>query len=315
MSGQRSQVAVIGGGGLGSLFAARAAVCGADVTVCVRTPIDTLRLDGLLGDGEVPARLVTSPDAVGPTEWVFLTTKAYDTESAVPWLDALVDPDSTLVVVQNGVDQVERLRPLVPATVPIIPTLAYVSVEPLAPGQFIHRVGNLVIVPEDEATERLAALLADAGFDLRRDPDFRTAAWRKFLGNLVGNPITALTLRRVDVIREPGIQELIRRMLEEAIAVGIAEGAKLDDGDVERTFEAFRNFSGGETGSSMLFDRFAGRRIEHELMSGYIVRAGRRHGIPTPVHDVLWPLLEAIDGRRPDEADKRLQTTSEETRQ
>jgi 2-dehydropantoate 2-reductase len=43
--------------------------------------------------------------------------------------------------------------------------------------------------------------------------------------------------------------------------------------------------------ASMLDDLVRGRRIEVEHLSGEIVRLGRVHGIPTPVHDVLSAVL------------------------
>ncbi len=54
-----------------------------------------------------------------------------------------------------------------------------------------------------------------------------TATWRKLLGNLVANPITTLTLRRIGVMSDPGIAALARGLLTEAVDVGRAEGADL----------------------------------------------------------------------------------------
>ncbi len=49
-----------------------------------------------------------------------------------------------------------------------------------------------------------------------------------------------------------------------------------------------------EAGTSMYFDRLAGRPLEHEAKTGAIVAAGKRHGIPTPINSALLPLLRAI---------------------
>ena len=45
----------------------------------------------------------------------------------------------------------------------------------------------------------------------------------------------------------------------------------------------------------MLQDRRAGRATEHDALYGAIVRAGRRHGIPTPLCEVFDTLLAAGD--------------------
>jgi 2-dehydropantoate 2-reductase len=51
-----------------------------------------------------------------------------------------------------------------------------------------------------------------------------------------------------------------------------------------------------DLGSSILFDREAGRRLEWEACNGVVRRIGARRGIPTPVSDVIVPLLAAASG-------------------
>jgi 2-dehydropantoate 2-reductase len=48
-----------------------------------------------------------------------------------------------------------------------------------------------------------------------------------------------------------------------------------------------------EAGTSMYFDRLAGRPLEADALSGAIVAAGARHGVPTPLNGLLLTLLRA----------------------
>ncbi|HET6966595.1 MAG TPA: ketopantoate reductase C-terminal domain-containing protein [Acidimicrobiales bacterium] len=125
-----------------------------------------------------------------------------------------------------------------------------------------------------------------------------TAAWQKLLGNLVANPITALTMRRIDVMSSPGIPDLARGLLEEAVAVGRASGASFDPSVVEAIVAGTAQY-GPETGSSMLYDRLAGRHMEHQYLTGEVVRRGERLGIPVPLNGAVLALLEAIDQALP----------------
>lgn len=90
------------------------------------------------------------------------------------------------------------------------------------------------------------------------------------------------------------MQEVARNILAEAAAVGRAEGARLSDEEVEQVIEGTARF-GAETGSSMLYDRLAGRPMEHQYLTGEIVRRGARHGIAVPVNAALLALLDAVD--------------------
>jgi 2-dehydropantoate 2-reductase len=96
------------------------------------------------------------------------------------------------------------------------------------------------------------------------------------------------------VLRRPDIQELCRAVLEEAIAVARADGARLADDEVARTMATLMTFS-GELGTSMYFDRLAGRELEVEALTGAIVAAAERHGIATPLNGALLTLLRAVN--------------------
>ena len=47
-------------------------------------------------------------------------------------------------------------------------------------------------------------------------------------------------------------------------------------------------------GTSMLYDRLAGRPLEHEYLTGAVVGAGARRGVPTPLNRTVLTLLRAI---------------------
>jgi 2-dehydropantoate 2-reductase len=286
------RVAVIGAGAIGGVVADAAAETGHDVTVCVRTPIESLEIVREGDASRVNASLQSSPS--GPAaDVVFLTVKATDTASTVPYLAELCGPTTLTVCVQNGIDHASRLAPYLPADAgPVAPAIVYIAAERVAPGRICHIQGNLLIVPDVHAQTVTDALAS--GMRVRGTEDIVTESWRKLLANLVGNPITALTMRRMDVLHAPGIPELARSILTEAVAVAQAEGAHLDDNDIERVLEGTARY-GPETGSSMLYDRLAGRPMEHHYLTGEVVRRGAEHGIATPVNSTLLALLDGID--------------------
>ena len=81
---------------------------------------------------------------------------------------------------------------------------------------------------------------------------------------------------------------------EECVAVARVEGAVLEGGDAEAVVERLLAMP-PDLGTSILFDRLAGRPMEWDARNGVVCRRGRAHGIETPVSDVLVPLLAALD--------------------
>ena len=288
---------MVGAGAIGAVVAGSTVDSGHDVTVCVRTPIDSLVLEAEGRSRELPVAIAARTEDVGPeaADVVFLTTKVTDDAGAAPWLASLCGQETILASVQNGLDHESRLAPFVPAGI-VVPALAYVAAERLAPGRIRYLAGDRVVVPTP-VENRLSDVVSGGRLVVRGVSDMRTAAWRKLLGNLVANPITALTMRRIGVMGDPGIADLARGILLEALQVGRAEGARLADEDVEAVLEGTGQY-GPETGSSMLYDRLAGRPMEHRYLTGEIVRRGDARGIPVPLNSAVLALLEAIDRGR-----------------
>jgi 2-dehydropantoate 2-reductase len=266
----RSTVAVVGLGSIGGVAAASLAAAGRhDCVACLRRPLDHLILDRPEGTAEVPLKSLTDPALAEPVDWVLLCTKTHHTAATAPWLARLCTPQTRVAVLQNGIDHVARVAPLANGAT-VLPIIVYYNGERLAPDHVRMRraSANDLVVPDDETG--------------------------KLLINAVANPITALTLQRQAVLRHPDIQELCHAVLNEAVAVARAEGAELAADEPERAMAALMTFS-GELGTSMYFDRLAGRQMEIEALNGSIVAAGQRHGIATPVNRVLLTLLRAVN--------------------
>jgi 2-dehydropantoate 2-reductase len=118
-------------------------------------------------------------------------------------------------------------------------------------------------------------------------------AWRKLLINVIANPVTALTLQRQAVLRRDDIKALCFSILDEAIAVARADGARLADDEAAQIMAALLTYP-AEAGTSMYFDRLAGRSLEADALTGAVVAAGERHGVATPLNRAMLALLRAV---------------------
>ncbi|MEU5847578.1 2-dehydropantoate 2-reductase [Saccharopolyspora shandongensis] len=291
MAAQR--IAVIGSGGIGGVLAEAAHSAGHQVTMCVRTPFDRLTLETPGGTGEIPVSVVTEPGALGEYDWVLLTTKVQDAASAAGWLRKLDGGRAPVVVVQNGVEHRESIAGL-GLQAQVLPALIYVAAERVRPGHVVRRGPATMQVEAGEIGERFVELVSTNDLSARTTSDFRTAAWRKMLTNLAPNPITALTLRRLDVLREPDILDLSKGILAEAVDVARAEGARLTHADAEKVLSDYIEKFPPTNGTSMLYDRLAGLPTEHEHITGALVRAADEHGLPVPLNRTLLTLMRAL---------------------
>jgi 2-dehydropantoate 2-reductase len=262
------------------------------VLVCGRTPRDSIELrpddqDPIV----VPGPIHTDPGEVsGPVDVVVLAVKATQNDDAAGWLARLCDEHTVVTVLQNGVEQVEQVKPHCPSS-PVIPGIVWYSAETQPQGWVRLRTEPALVLPSGPAATTVAELLRGAGCRVDCDPDFITAAWRKLLTNALAG-FMALSGRRSGMFRRDDVADLSRRYVAECLAVARAEGARLPDGVVDELVGLFRT-APVDLGTSILADRESNRRMEWDLRNGVIIRKGRAHGLATPISDVLVPLLAA----------------------
>jgi 2-dehydropantoate 2-reductase len=284
-------VAVVGVGSVGGFFASQAWRAGNRLTLCVRTSFPRLVVE--TGEVlEVDAEVHTDPERVQPHDWVLLATKAHQTETAAPWLSRLCRAGTVVVVLQNGVEQVERVSPH-SGDAEILPAVVHYGGEVVEPGRIRHYTKGHLYVPDVEAGRRLADLFAGTGAGVRLTPQFEVEAWGKLVINVAANAIPALTGRRFPVLRRPEVAELALGLMRECVAVAAAMGIELSPTLPETELARLAGLP-DHVGSSMLYDRLAGRSLEYDALNGAVVRAGNRHGVPTPLNQAMVALLAAI---------------------
>ena len=288
-----STIAVVGVGAVGGVAAAHlCAEGGNDMLLCVREPFDELVVEGPAGILRATPRVVTTPKDLQPVHWVLLATQAHQTDGAADWLRTLTASQTTVAILQNGVEHKERVAPYANSAT-LLPTVVECLAIKIAPGRIVQRIAAQLIVPATEVGQNFAQLFAGTGVTVTVTTDFVTAAWRKLCLNVAGGAITALTDRTLGVMQRPDVAQVARDLIYECLLVGRAEGAVLDEGLVEEIVMSMI-LSPAEAGTSMLTDRRAGRLLEADARNGAVVRIGARHGIETPLNRALTALLNAL---------------------
>jgi 2-dehydropantoate 2-reductase len=291
----RSTIAVIGLGSIGAIVAGcLRAADRHDVIACVRQPISRLVLDRADESVELPLQVLTEPAQVPRVDWVLICTKVQHTPLTAPWLQHLCDRSTRVAVLQNGIDHTARVAPLA-GEASIVPTIVYYNGERLGPDHVrLRQVAQHDLAVADDANGRdFAQLLEGTPLRIRLSDDFRTLLWRKLLINAVANPVTALTSQRQAVFRREDIKALCIAILDEAVAVARADGAHLADDESMQTLSTLLTYP-PDAGTSMYFDRLAGRSLEVEALTGAIVAAGARLKIATPINSALLAMLRAV---------------------
>jgi 2-dehydropantoate 2-reductase len=303
----RPRIAVVGAGAVGCYFGGMLARAGELVTLIGRAPhVEAVARKGLflesLGFQEriaVPATADVA--AAGGADIVLLAVKTLDTETAARSLASHLASGAVVVSLQNGVDNVERIRSV--TGIEALAAVVYVAAEMTEPGRVKH-TGRGDLILGDPARrgapsasrradlERVAACFARAGVPCAVSETIEADLWTKMIMNCAYNAISALTGARYGrVVRNAWTREVLRETIEETVAVAEATGVRFPAGSlVEAGLQLGETLS--EALSSTAQDIARGKRTEIDSLNGYVARSGAELGVETPVNRTLHALVK-----------------------
>jgi 2-dehydropantoate 2-reductase len=295
------KVAVMGAGAVGCYFGGMLARAGHEVTLIARPQhVQAIERDGLRMqtrsfDEQVRLKASSDVSAVQGADLVLFCVKSTDTESAGEQLRPHLAKGALLLCLQNGVDNADRLRAVLPEF-EVAAAVVYVATEMAGPGHVRHHGrGELVIEPSSTSRAVSQALIA-ATVPTEVSDNVRGALWLKLIINCAYNAVSAIAQRPYgeNVVGE-GITDVMHDVVAECLAVASAEGVTVP-GDVDA---AIRNIAQSMPGqySSTAQDLARGKRSEIDYLNGLIVRRGKAHGIATPVNRTLWALVKLLESK------------------
>ena len=300
------QVAVMGAGAVGCYFGGLLARAGHEVTLIARPEhVQAITRDGLhlqTTTFDQYVRLAASPEpsAVRGAQLVLFCVKSTDTEAAGALIRPHLAPDTLVLSLQNGVDNAERLRTVLPQHA-VAAAVVYVATEMAGPGHVQH-LGRGELVIELVASRSLtsaavAQALIGAGVPTDVSDNVRGALWAKLVLNCAYNAVSAITqLPYGETVQGAGVQDLMRDVVAECLAVAQAEGVQTV-GDVYAAVDKLAGSMPKQL-SSTAQDLARGKRSEIDYLNGLIVRRGEVLGIATPANRVLWALVKLIETKR-----------------
>ena len=300
---QLLKIAVMGAGAVGCYYGGLLAKAGHAVALIAR-PLHVaaitrygLRLQTTTFDTHVPLVATTDPAAVAWADVVLFCVKSADTEGAGALVRPHLAANALVLCLQNGVDNADRLRTVLPDHA-VAAAVVYVATEMAGPGHVRHHGrGELVLEPSAYSGALAEAFIA-AGVPAEVSTNVRGALWAKLILNCAYNAVSAITqLPYGQTVPGAGIQDLMRDVVAECLAVAKAEGVQVP-GDVDA---AIRNIADTMRSqySSTAQDLARGKRTEIDHLNGLIVMRGTTLGVLTPANRVLWALVKLLESKQP----------------
>ncbi|MBN3144963.1 oxidoreductase [Pectobacterium brasiliense] len=284
-------IALLGPGAIGATIAAVLHDVNRTPVLCGRTAHPQLVLRHDDGEIVVPGPVLSNPVAIShPFDLVFVAVKTTQNVDSAEWLNALCDENTVVCALQNGVEQKTQLEPYVNGAT-VLPSVVWFPAQREPDASVWLRAKPRLTLPDVPQAKRVTEALSGTRCAVELSADFLSVAWRKLLQNAAAG-LMVLANRRAGMFSRGDVTELALAYLRECLAVARAEGAVLDDGVAQEIVDNFQR-APADLGTSILADRQANRPLEWDIRNGVVQRYGRARGIPTPISDVLVPLLAA----------------------
>jgi 2-dehydropantoate 2-reductase len=300
------KIAIIGCGAMGSIYAAKLADAGNDVTV-----IDSyqpgigqiaqhgLRVTGPGYDHTVRLRATTVAPAE-PMDLIVLAVKAADVKTAAQQAVRMLSENTPVLTIQNGLGSADTVAGIIGDQRVAVGIASGFGAARVAPGHVHHnamramRFGAYSSLPY-AAVESVAALWTGAGFDATAVTDIAAMQWEKLICNAAYSAPCALTGMTVgQVMDDPEMGSVSRAAATEAWAVARASGIAVG---VTDPVAHVRTFGAGMPNAkpSALLDHEARRVSEIDVINGAVPRHGARVGVEAPVNATLTAVVKAIE--------------------
>ena len=302
---EQPRVAVLGAGAVGCYFGGMLARGGTAVTLIARPArAEAIQREGLFLDavhfqGRVPVAASAHLSAVKNAQSVLFCVKTVDTETAAQELRPHLAPGVLVISLQNGVDNVERIRSA--SGIEAVRGVVYVAAEMTGPARVKHSGrGDLILARENEAkrlakVQALAGLFEQAGVPCRVSSQIEVEQWTKMVMNCAFNAISALARANYGAIAHNTlVQAVMKQAISEAVAVARAAGVPMNNVDMQAAGSKLGDAMAKAT-SSTAQDIVRGKPTEIDSLNGYVVRRGKELGVATPVNQTLHALVKLLE--------------------
>lgn len=309
------KIVIVGPGAMGCLFGGFLSLSGQDVWFLDKTEERArllektgIRIEGISGKHHASGiKATANPQEVGKSELVIICVKSYDTAVAIKQAVGVIEKDTVVLTLQNGLgnaeiisQQVGQERAMAGVTSEGATLLGVGHIRHAGRGPtVIGWVNKDIAVSEKDKIRQIVNILTKAGFKASAAANVEELIWSKLIINVGINALTAIT--RLNNGRLPefeGTRFIMRQVIKEAVAVASSKGITLTYPDPIARVEKVCQATASNV-ASMLQDVLKKKKTEIEAINGAIVKEAQKLGLAVPFNEVLTNLVKTIESSYP----------------
>ncbi len=298
------KVYIVGSGGAGGYLGGLLARSGKDVTFVARgehyqaMKEEGLKIKSVLGDFEVrPVRVIHRISDITNPDLIIFSVKTYDTDQTAKELKSVVNRDTVVISLQNGVDNDWEIKKNIPHGM-VYPGVAYLVSTRTKPGLIEQTGGPRKFIfgdrqdPENQKLKEVEQYMKEAEVDASTSTNITRDLWKKFMFIVAFSGMTAICRSPIGKVLGDRVAEgLYERCAKEAIQVARSMNISVEGRAFENIMTTSRNFP-PDSKSSLLVDIENDKRTEIETLNGGLVRLAKNKNVDVPINEMIYGAIK-----------------------
>lgn len=296
-------IIIMGAGAIGSVFGTLLSKEN-NITLIGRTPhVNYIKNQGLTIEGKTQLNVkIEAEDSIEkistPPDLLILTVKSFDTKNAINQAIKIIDENTIILSLQNGLDNIDKIEEVVDQK-QIIAGITTQGAFFSKPGTVRHTGKGITTLGELNAkkTSRInyiVNLFNQAGIETKISDDIIEEIWVKAIINSSINPLTTIfQCKNGQLLKNPILKKIVEKICKESTNITNSRDITISYKiTIQKTKEVIKNTS--ENYSSMFQSLKKGKKTEIDSINGKFVEIGKRHSIDTQLNEVLIYFIKNI---------------------
>ncbi len=298
------KISIIGGGAMGSIYAALMAGTKNEIILIDKwvEHISKINTDGLKVEGASGKRIIhnirasTDLTEVQASQLYIISTKASQVKDVAIKLQEFVKNNDKIITIQNGLGSAEIIAQYINAKNIFIGVAEGFGASVIGPGHIHHnamkliRIGEMIQTDFSRVTD-LVKIWTESGFEAKAFKDINQLVWEKYICNVTfSGPCTVFAVTLGELMSTPDYWNIALGCMREAYEIGIKKSVGFSFRDPEQYVTEFGERM-PKAKPSMLLDYENKRFSEIGAINGMVVKLGADNGIATPYNEVVTAIV------------------------
>lgn len=306
------QITIIGLGGVGGYFGFKLAHTfknQTDITITFvarNSTYQIIRQEGLslispefTGTNTVqPDLLLEQVNDIKSADLLVICVKEYDLENICRGLKPIVQDNTVILPLMNGVDIYERIRKVLGKGI-ILPSCVYIASHLEKKGLIVHKgKPGLIIMGKDPRSafspEAIITLFTQAGISVDYLENVYTAIWEKFIFIASFGLVSGRHNKSIgQILESPQLRQKAQSIMEEIRNIAQARGIGIHPNIIAMAFKKAEDFP-FLTPTSLQLDLQSGKPdTELELFAAPVLLYGKELGLPVDAtHEIYSEIIQ-----------------------